>query len=421
MADQPDNIIEEVSLILFLLNKERYNKYSSYLSKLNLESETKNFLNGIREYYTDNPTAGTISTEEFLAFFAVKHPILRKRQTYMEFMEKLGSIKINSKVLEENLNNFLEKYFASEIILKLTPLLDGDGFNIIPEVQEMINEFNNIKVRLNKDDKDIFVTADLDELLQEEVYKPGLDWRLDCLNQDIGTLRGGSLGHVFARVDAGKTSFLVSEVTNFCTQLKDDEIILWCNNEEKGSKVKFRLYQGALKRTRDEIKADPLNSEKEFEKMGGNRIRIYDEAILSVEEIDQLCQDYNVKLLIIDQGDKVKFSGSKNYSTVEKLKVLYGMFRELAKKYDMDILTVGQAAASAEGVKYLRTDMMDFSKTGKPGELDYAIGIGKAQTDMEQGRDFLRHLSICKNKMNNGVHGQHAVQFDSMRALYTDA
>lgn len=420
-TDKTGSTIEEASLVFFLLNRDRFNKYYPYLKDLPLEQETKNFLWTIREFFTEQKDVVSINVQEFLAYFTVKHPVLRKREGYTSFMESLGEIKISSKVLEENLNNFLEQCFASRAVEKLVEVLDGNKFGVIAELQDLINEFNLNKVRLNKQDKEIFVTADLDELLHEEVYKPGLKWRLNCLNTDLGELRGGSLGHVFARVDTGKTSFMISEITNFATQLVDDEIILWCNNEEKGSKIKLRLYQALLGMTRDEMtNADAAELQKKFEELGGNRIRIYDEAIVSVEDIDKLCNEYNVRVLVVDQGDKVKFSGSAEHKTHERLKAAYGMFRELAKKYDMDVLTVGQASAEAEGVKWLRTDWMDSSKTGKPGELDYALGIGKWYKDVEEGRDFLRNIAICKNKMNNGIHGRHTVIFDSMRALYTD-
>lgn len=421
MANKSENIIEEASLIFFLLNKDRFSKYYSYLKDLPLEQETKNFLSTLKEFFTENKEVTTISVQEFLAYFAVKHPILRKREGYTSFMENLGTIQISSKVLEENLNNFIEQCFASRMIEKLVEVLDGDKFNVMPDVQDMINEFNLNKVRLNKQDKEIFVVDDLDELLHEEVGKPGLKWRLSCLNQDVGELRGGSLGHVFARVDTGKTSFLVSEVSHFASQLKDDEIILWCNNEEKGKRVKLRLHQALLGLSRDELSEGDIESLKEkYETMGGNRIRIFDEAVVTIEEIEQMCNEYNVRLLVVDQGDKVKFNGSQSLGIVERLKETYRLFREIAKKYDIDILTVGQASAEAEGKKWISTDMMDYSKTGKPGELDYAIAIGKSKKDVEEGRDFLRYVHLCKNKMNNGIHGRHTVIFDSLRALYTD-
>ncbi len=417
--DDIDLVHEEVALILFMMNKEYFNKYYSYIFKLNVEAETKRFLKTLDSYFKEHDVEH-ISVEEFITYFVVKHPALRVRKSYKLFMEKLGSVQINSKVLEENLNNILEKYFASEMIMILTDALDGTKYNILSDVQSKIEEFESIKYKISKDDDELFVTSTLSELLDEEVRSDGLRWRLSCLNEGIGELSGASLGHVFARVDTGKTSFLVSEATHFASQLTGDEIILWCNNEEKGTKISLRTYCSTLECTKDQLVSYESDAEQEFISRGGNRIKLYDQAIISVEDIDQLMSEHNVKLLIIDQGDKVKFSGDKEFSSVEKLKVLYGKFRELAKKYDIPIIAVGQASAAAEGVKFLQTDMMDNSKTGKPGELDYAIGIGKSYKDSDAGLESIRYISLCKNKMNNGVHGQYTVDFDSLRAIYKD-
>lgn len=412
--------IEEISLVLFLLSKNNFDKYYSYLLKLNLELETKNFLKTISEYFAENPDVEHLSVENLMTFFAVKHPILKKRTVYQTYLTRLGETQIDEKVLEENLNHFLEKYFASEIVVKLTEVLDGEKFEVLDEIQSMLNEFEDNKIKLNKDEDSLFVKSDLNSLLEEEVYAPGLRWRLSCLNESVGELRGGSLGHVFARVDTGKTSFIVSEMSFMASQLKDDEVILWCNNEEKGKRVLFRIYQSVLKCSKDDLKTYTNNAEEEFEKLGGKRIKIYDEAVIRVEDIEQLLKEYNVRVLVIDQGDKVRFTGDKDMSTVDRLKALYGKFRELAKTYNCDVLAVGQASASGEGKKWLAQSDMDNSKTGKPGELDYAIGIGKTVDDIDSPTCSLRYISLCKNKMNNGVHGKYEVVFNASCALYTD-
>lgn len=419
MAD--DINIEEVSLIVFLLNKERYDRYYSYLYKLNLEQETKSLMKTINEYFKENPLAEEISVPEFMTYFCVKHPVLKKRTAYSWFLSQLGEIQINSKVLEENLNHFMEKYFASEILMKLTDVLDGNDYDVLDEVQEMIDEYNDNKVRLEKDDSSLFVNSSLSSLLEKEAYRPGLRWRLSCLNEDIGELRGCSLGHVYARPDTGKTSFLVSEITNFASQIEDDECIIWFNNEEAGSKVQFRLYQSVLQASKDQIESFADKAEAEFERLGGKKIKIYDDSAIRVEDVEQMLTSFKVRLVVIDQGDKVKFGGDGNYSTVERLKVLYGKFRELAKKYDIPIVTVGQASAEAENVKWLSLNHMDFSKTGKPGELDWAIGIGKLMKDVENGIESVRYISLSKNKMRTGRHSHTSVYFNSDCALYLDS
>lgn len=100
--------IEEISLVLFLLSKENFDKYFKFIFELNLELETKNFLKTIQEYFSEYPDKEVLSVEELLVFFSVKHPILKKRTSYSAYLERLGSTEIDNKVLEENLNHFLE-------------------------------------------------------------------------------------------------------------------------------------------------------------------------------------------------------------------------------------------------------------------------------------------------------------------------
>ena len=58
---------------------------------------------------------------------------------------------------------------------------------------------------------------------------------------------------------------------------------------------------------------------------------------------------------------------------------------------------------------------MDNSKTGKPGELDYAIGIGV----QDQASDT-RYISIVRNKLKDGAHGKHTVILNASKARYMD-
>lgn len=73
-----------------------------------------------------------------------------------------------------------------------------------------------------------------------------------------------------------------------------------------------------LKCSKADLVNYPADAEEEFTKLGGHKIKIYDQAVISVEDIEQLMKTYNVRLLVIDQGDKVRFSGDRDMSTVEK-------------------------------------------------------------------------------------------------------
>jgi len=99
-----------------------------------------------------------------------------------------------------------------------------------------------------------------------------------------------------------------------------------------------------------------------------------------------------------------------------RLGELYAMFREWAKEYKTDIITVGQAHADAEGKKYLHKAWMNKSKTDKPGELDYAIGIGIDGIGNDQ--DMRRFISICKNK--SGPHTRFQAVMNPHTARFED-
>ena len=113
-----------------------------------------------------------------------------------------------------------------------------------------------------------------------------------------------------------------------------------------------------------------------------------------------MCKLYNPKIVVIDQADKLQFHGDSKLGDVARLQRVYSKLRELTKKYDTHILTVGQASQSAENRKWLLPTDLDSSKTLKPGEFDYIIGIGKIFSDnFDPESDDVRYMHLCKNKL----------------------
>ena len=151
--------LEEISLVLFFLEKNNFDKYYKYISKLNFERETKNFLNTVKEYFKEYPDTLHIKVEDLLIFFSVKHPVLKRNTVYQDYLTKLGSMDINQEVLKENLNNLLEKYYASEIVFSLTEVLDGNTFGVLDEVKAKIGEFEENKIKMADDNEHLFGTV----------------------------------------------------------------------------------------------------------------------------------------------------------------------------------------------------------------------------------------------------------------------
>jgi replicative DNA helicase len=235
------------------------------------------------------------------------------------------------------------------------------------------------------------VEMDLEKLYDSQVATQGLRWRVNWLNQSLGSLRKGDFGFIFARPETGKTTFLASEVTHMVSQTEGE--VLWFNNEEQGNKVGIRCFQAALNMTSEDLWRDRERNQKVYQMKTGNRIKILDfEDSASKKRIEEVLKVSNPALIIFDQIDKIK--GFKAERNDLELKAIYQWARELAKMY-APVIAVSQASGEAEGKLFLTMDMVDGSKTAKQGEADWILGIGKEQDNTSRTRYF----NITKNKL----------------------
>jgi len=403
----------ELSIIKLLMSKDNFTKFMKYVKFLMFEPELDLILKLIHAYYNAYDSSH-VTVDDLLAMFNHQYPAIRDKEKYIDLIKRLAILEVNPDLAADMLMGQVQKQVASNIAKVCLDSLDTAQTDFTQLVNKELEELTALDKSINTESP--FVEDDINELLKEECSKDGINWRMACLNNDLGMLRGGSLGAIFARVDTGKTSFLASEVSHFASQLKDDEIIVWANNEEKGSKVKLRIASSLTGLTKDNMQADPDNAQAAYLSLGGSKIKLYDSAVITMYDLDRILKSFNVRILVIDQGDKLIIPGKWDKNT-DRLTAIYQRLRELVKTYPkLDILAAGQASAEAANKKWLQLDWMSESKTGKPGELDYAVGIG-AQIEAPD----TRYITICKNKMHNGNHGQWTVAFDHNIGRYYDS
>lgn len=126
---------------------------------------------------------------------------------------------------------------------------------------------------------------------------------------------------------------------------------------------------------------------------GGNKIVFIDRPTLHKNEIERVCARYNPGLIVIDNIDKVAGFEADRRDLV--LGAIYKWARTLAKTY-APILSVGQADTTGHNTKWLNENQMADSKTGKPAEIDFIIGIGRVESETGE---TVRYISIPKNKL----------------------
>ena len=235
------------------------------------------------------------------------------------------------------------------------------------------------------------VETRLSIVVDKAIKETGLRWRLDFLNKAIGSLRKGDFGYIFARPESGKTTFLHSEVSHMLKHT--DGNIVWFNNEEQDSKVILRFHQSYFGIRLEQLLSNVSGYEKLFEEQTGGRFKFFSIDRCNRRDAERIFNLYNPVLTVYDQLDK--FKGFDADREDLRLGAIYIWAREMAKQYGAGI-GVCQADGSAEGVRWLTMDHCSNAKTSKQAEADWMIGIGKTHSE---GAEFIRYLSICKNKL----------------------
>ena len=147
-----------------------------------------------------------------------------------------------------------------------------------------------------------------------------------------------------------------------------------------------------------------------------DKLTVIDSVGTDISEIQSYCDLNKPDIIFVDQLDKIKVRGNFNRGD-ERLKELYSSAREIAKRNECLVWAVSQAGADAEGKQIISYDMLDGSKTGKAGEGDIIIGIGRNNGDYDL--DPTRFLTISKNKVN-GVHSTVTCEMDVKTGVFKD-
>lgn len=329
-----------------------------------------------------------ISADELDTAFWSTYPTA-SHDVYDGLLKDLRALDISAEVGDTILRGIEHKKLAIQLSEASFELSQGRGS--IEKVQSLVELLKS--PTSNATDEFETVTTSLTELIREEELIPGFSWRLKCLNLSLGPLRKGALGHIFARVETGKTAMWVSEVTHMLGQIPEGQTLCIFFNEEGGKEIIYRLYSALLKRTYGQLVAHPADAEKAFMAAGGNKIVFIDRPTLHKNEIERVCARYNPGLIVIDNIDKVAGFEADRRDLV--LGAIYKWARTLAKTY-APILSVGQADTTGHNTKWLNENQMADSKTGKPAEIDFIIGIGRVESETGE---TVRYISIPKNKL----------------------
>jgi hypothetical protein len=404
--------MQEVTILKAMQDFQAFSKYSQVLFKIpNLEQDAKSILLAIQKYYTQYPDKKQITHDELEAFYIYLNPQKKAMDGVSIMFTGMRDAEIaNTDLLQDLLNQTVEQYLSVDIADIATAVMQESRSSGIEDIRGLIRKYDEITGLIDEIENDV-CSLSIRELFSK-VTGEGLVFRLKWLQNTYGFLRPGTLGHIFARPDAGKTSLALNELVNFANQLTDRPG-LYLNNEEGIERIKARAMSAMLSVTPEWIMANFDRAEGIWNDGNGDKIKFIG-GINHISKVVQKLERFHPRVIIIDQGPKVDTYG--NLEGVQRLQILYNTYRDLANEHDCSIITLGQADNNAENRKYLNLNNLDASKVAIQGELDWCLGIGRVDAE---GFEEVRYLSNVKNKLT-GRYGRGEVTFDIQKCRFMD-
>jgi replicative DNA helicase len=417
----------DLNLIAFFCDKERYAKHKGDVkTEALLLAETSSLLSDVEAYFTTFPSESSVNFDKFRTFTRVirhKEWKVERHENYDVLITRIEEIV--SKGVDIEAVAFFTRLRACNDIAKITDdVASGKTTDLSPIIEIVSSAEKATKV--TKDISDLLGPTDLTAILDSRIRSAGIEWRLDAMNTAAGPLHAGDLVLLSARPEAGKTSWICSELTHMVNFIDADKNAVIFNPEEGGGKVFLRLITAATGQDLITVAANESAAKMAYEGAVArfDRIQIVEPAGgITTRDIERVLETGKFGLVAINVLDKIKPSFKlRDEGEVSRYRSLAYWMREAANRYSVPIIAVAQASEAAEGQRYLTQSMIYGSKTGVQGEIDLFLGMG-----YDPSVENRRWLSLLKNKLPGGPktnplmkHAKIEVQFDPSTGRYTD-
>ena len=345
---------------------------------------------------------------ELLLVHRDKFPALPQttRNEIEDVIKSLELVKVpHVKLAKDVLYNFWKRDKARELGEKAIDIYRGKDNITFGELQKIIDDATD-KEKIEGGATYSIVNEDIDELLKEAMTDTEFKFNLEPLSLNIEGLSRGHFGIILARPELGKTTFACHLAQEYIRQKK--KVVYWAN-EEPAVRIKLRILQSYFIREKHEMMTDIKYCRKIYHQVIKPYLIVHDCVGTDIDEIMDYAELNKPDVIVIDQLDKIKVAGSYDRGD-ERLKALYVQAREICKKANCLVWATSQASYNGENRQLITYAMLDNSRTGKAGEADFIIGIGKPS---EVDTDGTRILNVSKNKVN-GWHGYVTCRMDYM-------
>lgn len=399
----------EIQVLGFLLDYDFYSRVKNIVTRDMFEGRYATLFDTIT--YSHKNYATNLSRQQLDSVFMDRNPAMPQsaRQEVFDIVSSLSEHISESGELEADVvKNFWVRDRARQIGEKAIAIFTGESehFGELKTLIDMVEDGRmSDKTTYSEMDKNFL------QLLEEETGEPDFPFLWDLMSENLSGMDRGNLGIIFARPEVGKTTFCAFIAASYIKQKQ--KVVYWAN-EEPSEKIKLRIIQSFFGVTKEEMNADSDALFKRYVEEVEPYLVVMDSVGTSMDELNEYAQLNEPDVMFCDQLDKFRVNGEFNRGD-ERLKETYVLAREIAKRNKLLVWSVSQASFDAHDRQFIDYAMLDGSRTGKAGEADVIIGIGKTGTSEEE--NTARHICISKNKLN-GWHGMFTSHIDVQRGVY---
>lgn len=399
----------DLQILGFCLSSKFFGRAKNVLERDMFQRDMRSIYDTLVYYHTNYESS--ITVRELSSLFNDKNPAMpdSTRSKIQDIIMQLESgnpenIELHLSIL----NNFWLRDRARIIGEKAIAIFTGESEEF-GDLRHLIESVEDGRIS----DKTTYevVEDDLEQLLEAESETPDFPFDFRLIEEEISGLYRGNLGIIFARPEVGKTTFCCFLAAGYIKHGK--KVVYWAN-EEPAKKIKLRIIQSYYECTKEMLREHKEYYLEMYQNEIAPFLQVMDSVGTSIEEADEYAKLNKPDVMFCDQLDKFRVAGEYNRGD-ERLKETYVRAREIAKRNKMLVWAVSQASNDAHDRQFIDYSMMDNSKTGKAGEADIIIGIGK--TGSSEVTNIVRHICISKNKIN-GWHGMINAQIEIGAGYY---
>ena len=404
-----DPISIDKQVLGFVLDNDFFSKVSNIVTRDMFTGEMRDVFDVIS--YAHMQYGTSVNVRELGALFNDRNPAMpdSTREKAQELIAELEPGTPDKHDLYLDLvNNFWLRDRARQIGEKAIEIFTGESEDF-GSLRQLIDVVEDGRIS----DKTTYriVDTDFDTLLEDNTGEPDFPFEFDLIREHVPGLDRGNLGIIFARPEVGKTTFCSFLAASYIRQ--GFKVVYWAN-EEPAEKIMLRIIQSFFGKSKEEMNSEKPQLMLRYVSEIKPYLTIIDAIGTSVEEANDYAKLNNPDVMFMDQLDKFRIGGEYNRGD-ERLKETYVLAREIAKRNTCLVWAVSQASYEAHDRQFIDYSMLDNSRTGKAGEADIIIGIGK--TGASDVTNTVRHICISKNKIN-GYHDMINANIDVQRGVY---